>query len=101
MSSVEATNFGISESQRRRYFRVDASGNMFAPANGAVWREIVSGDAANGTGNQPSDNVGVVTEWKPPSALDGLTTTDLVAVQKLCRLESGGTAPRPMIGWAR
>jgi hypothetical protein len=82
MSSQEATNFGISQTQRRRFFRVDTSGNMLAPANNAVWRQIASVDAENGRDDRPSDNVGVVEAWTPPEAFEGMTTADLVAVQK-------------------
>jgi hypothetical protein len=86
MSSQEATNFGIS--QRRRFFRVDTSGNMLVPANNAVWRQIVSVDAENGKDGkdgkdrQPSDRVGVVEAWAPPEVFEGMRTADLVAVQK-------------------
>jgi hypothetical protein len=86
MSSQEATNFGIS--QRRRFFRVDTSGNMLVPTNNAVWRQIVSVDAENGKDGkdgkdrQPSDSVGVVEAWAPPEVFEGMRTADLVAVQK-------------------
>jgi hypothetical protein len=55
---------------------------MKPPAENIDWRKIVSVPLDNDTPEVPGDWVGVVTKWKMPGALDGVTASDLLRVQK-------------------
>jgi RecA-family ATPase len=62
MSAAEAAEVGISEYQRRRYFRIDlAKANFAPPTEDAMWRCIESVVLPNG------DDTGVVTVWDYPN----------------------------------
>jgi hypothetical protein len=83
MSKEEAERVGIKPDGRRSYFRVDAGKtNMKPPAENTEWRELVSVPLDNGTTEHEGDWVGVVTAWKMPGALEGVTTAHLFRVQK-------------------
>jgi hypothetical protein len=83
MSKEEAESVGIKPDQRRRYFRVDAGkANMKPPAENIEWRKLVSVPLDNATLEDEGDWVGVVTRWKMPGALEGVTANDLLRVQK-------------------
>jgi hypothetical protein len=83
MSKEEAESVGIKPDQRRRYFRVEAGKtNMKPPAENIEWRKLVSVPLDNATLEDEGDWVGVVTKWKMPGALEGITTSDLLRVQK-------------------
>jgi AAA domain len=87
MSKEEAEKIGIKLEHRRRYFHVDdGKTNMKPPAESIEWRKLVSVPLDNGTEEHEGDWVGVVTTWKKPGALEGLTARDLLQVQK-CVLE--------------
>jgi AAA domain len=75
---------GIPAEERRFYFRLDKGekDNMRPPLENAEWRKLVSVHLGNQTPDNPEDVVGVVTKWEIPGALDGLTTADLLRVQK-------------------
>jgi hypothetical protein len=76
MTDTEATQAGIETARRRLYFRVDNSKSNLAPAQATAWFHLASVDLANG------DKVGVVTQWKWPDPLDGITANDLRAAQQ-------------------
>jgi AAA domain-containing protein len=83
MSKEEAEAVAIKPEQRRSYFHVDAGkANMKPPAENIDWRKIVSVPLDNGTAEDEGDWVGVITKWKMPGALEGVTTSDLLRVQK-------------------
>jgi AAA domain len=84
MSKEEAEAAGVDEGQRRAYFRVDnGKANLAPPMEKAKWLKFVSVPLANGTEELAlGDSIGVVTAWQMPSAFDGMTTADLLRVQK-------------------
>jgi AAA domain/Primase C terminal 2 (PriCT-2)/RepB DNA-primase from phage plasmid len=83
MSKEEAEKVGIKPEQRRRYFRVDdGKTNMKPPAETVDWRQLVSVPLDNPTEDTEGDWVGVLTAWKMPGALEGITANDLLNVQK-------------------
>lgn len=80
MTEQQAAEWGIDE--RRLYFRVDnGKANLAPPASGAKWRKLIDVDLENGPAGF-SDRVGVPVAWEPPGAFDGVTVTDLMAVQQ-------------------
>ena len=101
MSDSEAAKAGVDEN-RRSFFRVDdADGkrNMMPPMEAAAWYRIVSVPLDNGTADDEGDWVGVVTDWKLPNALDGLTAAHLQAVQE--KIAAGEWAQSVLAGnWA-
>jgi hypothetical protein len=83
MSKEEAEVVAIKPELRRTYFHVDTGkANMKPPAENIDWRKIVSVPLDNGTAEAEGDLVGVITKWKMPGALEGVTTGDLLRVQK-------------------
>jgi hypothetical protein len=80
MSADEATRAGVEN--RRAYFRVrNGKANLSPPMDASEWYRLESFDLGNSGDGQPSDSVGVVTRWKWPDAFDGVTVSDLRAVQ--------------------
>ena len=80
MTDDEAAKAGVES--RRSYFRADnGKANLAPPPEKSEWFKLVSEPLGNG------DEVGVVTPWQWPNALDGLSTTDLRKVQE--RLSEG------------
>lgn len=78
MSEADAMNLGVDE--RRRFFYTMAEKQSLAPpVTERTWFRLSSLELANG------DNVGVVEPWQPPNAFDGVTVSDLEAVQKIFR----------------
>jgi hypothetical protein len=74
MSEDEAARAGVEK--RRSFFRVDNGKANLSPAREkADWYRLIGVEIGNG------DNVVVVTEWKWPDAFDGVTVSDLHAVQ--------------------
>jgi hypothetical protein len=90
MSTEEADKFGIETNRRRSFFRCDnGKSSMAPPAEQAEWHQIVSVDLGNERVNRKtryviskSDNVGVVTAWKPPNPFDDVTVAHLRAIVK-------------------
>jgi hypothetical protein len=81
MTKEEGEKAGIEPGKERRYFRADADGNL-APPSATEWFKISSVGLGNfGEDGEPEDNVGVVTTWTWPNAFDGVTVSDLRAVQ--------------------
>lgn len=75
MSEQEAEAVGIIT--RRRYFRAEnGKTNFTTPPERADWYHITSVELGNGTPEDPGDNVGVVTAWKWPDLMAGMTAAD-------------------------
>jgi hypothetical protein len=67
MTSKEAEDAGVDETQRRRYFRRDnGKTTLQAPAENADWYYLESVDLENSTDTEQGDSVGVVTPWEFP-----------------------------------
>jgi hypothetical protein len=67
---------------RKSYFRMNIDKqNMAASSGAATWFRIVSVPLGNGL-DGVGDEIGVVTPWKWPDALEGLSTHDLRKVQE-------------------
>ncbi|WP_421366980.1 AAA family ATPase [Agrobacterium tumefaciens] len=82
MTQEEANKANVEN--KRLHFRVgDAKSNLAPPSDKSSWYRMVSFDLGNATNERPSDNVGVATTWTWPSATEGLTAKDLLAVQKV------------------
>lgn len=77
MAQDEGEKAGVDD--HRLYFRVDNGKSNLAPPMAATWRRFVSVSLDNGP---TPDFVGVVEAWKWPDPFDGVTTADLMAVQK-------------------
>jgi RecA-family ATPase len=100
MSVRDAEEMGIGEFERLSYFRVDRGKNNTAPpASAATWRRFVSVILPN------EDNVGVVTEWRPPSQSSSIPTeaqvkTEMVFLKILDRLTVEGRTVNDRTGFA-
>lgn len=67
----------------RLFFRVYSDkGNMAPPSDRSDWHKLESIDLGNAADDRPGDHVQVVVPWEYPDAFDGVTTGDLLAVQK-------------------
>lgn len=87
MTTEERDRAGVAAGEA--YFRVDGMGkaNLTPPSSGATWYQIASVDLGNeGYAEdgvwEKSDNVGVVRSWSWPDPFDGVTASDLLAVQR-------------------
>jgi len=73
MSREEAEKAGVEN--ERAYFAVTADKVNLSPAASRDWFHLEDVELGNG------DHVGVVEPWQWPDAFDGLSTSDLLAVQ--------------------
>lgn len=81
MSQDEANKAGVEN--RNLYFRaVDAKANMAPRSDKSAWFKLEGVSLGNATQDRPADHVGVVTPWKWPDAMAGMTAADLLAVQR-------------------
>ena len=64
MEKPEATRFGVSDEDRRRYIRVSNDKTNRAPAGEADWYRLIPVRLANG-GPEGGDSVGVIERWTP------------------------------------
>jgi hypothetical protein len=79
MSQEQADQAGVRE--RFRFFSVSfGKANLFPRSESLDWFEMASVGLGNG-GDRPDDEIGVVTPWTWPNALDGLHVSDLSKVQ--------------------
>ena len=87
MSEQEAGDVGITK--RRQYFRVDnGKTNLSAPPEGADWYHITSVDLGNGDAEGDlGDNIGVVTKWRWPDLMAGMTAADFDKVAEVIRTD--------------
>ncbi|MGA0564472.1 AAA family ATPase [Ancylobacter sp. VNQ12] len=81
MSQDEASKAGV-ENRHVHFRATDAKANMAPKSESSRWYKIESVDLMNATPGRPSDQVGVVTTWKWPDAMAGMTAADLLEVQK-------------------
>lgn len=85
MAPEDASKWGISKEQSRRYVRVyDDKGNRAPPADKSDWYFLASVDLGNGPadGSRPSDNIAAMEPWQPPDAFTGITAEHLRRVQE-------------------
>lgn len=79
MSQEEADQASVND--RFRYFSVSfGKANLFPRSETLDWYHLDSVPLGNG-GGRPDDEIGVVTPWRWPNALDGLHVSDLQKVQ--------------------
>jgi hypothetical protein len=76
MSKEEADAVGVSEDERRFFFRVENDKANLAPPESADWYRMNNHDLENG------DSGGVACSWNPPALFDGMTSKHLYRVQK-------------------
>jgi RecA-family ATPase len=80
MTKEEGTRAGIQNN--RLYFRTySGKANLAPPMDKSEWFELKSVDLENGPPGH-SDHVQVVVRWQWPDAFEGLSTRDLLEVQK-------------------
>jgi hypothetical protein len=88
MTEEEATKAGISDG-RKRYFRItDGKNNLSLPVDKLDWFRSATINLGNGDPNNPldrGDSMGVVTAWKWPDPLDGVTGADFDKVAAAIR----------------
>jgi hypothetical protein len=85
MGKETASNFGVAECDRKRYFSVyDDKNNKAPPAERADWYEFhgVGLDNADVGTKGPEDNIGTCARWSPPDRFAGITVRHLIEVQK-------------------
>ena len=87
MSKDVAKQFGISDTERRSFVRVDNGKYNLAPAEEARWIKLVNVWLGNATTDRPEDGVGVVERWVPAPA-------------GRQRPSGRQSAPRPGLPWA-
>ncbi|MBR1153570.1 AAA family ATPase [Bradyrhizobium sp. JYMT SZCCT0428] len=79
MTEEEAKTAGISDG-RKRYFRItDGKNNLSLPVDKREWFRSATVNLGNGDPNDlldRGDSMGVVTAWKWPNPLDGVTGAD-------------------------
>ena len=86
--SDEAEMFGIAETDRRRYIRLDNAKANLAPADNARWFRLVDIPLGNAAPEYPEgDNVQAIEHWEPPGAFGGTDMQTLARV--LERLAAG------------
>jgi hypothetical protein len=89
MSPDEFKSSGV-EGHRRSYFKVeDGKANLFPPSEAAEWYHLQSVELGNGPPNLPQgkggDKIGVVTPWKWPDHLAGISGDDFIKVASVIR----------------
>jgi hypothetical protein len=85
MTPVEAVKLGLSESERRRYFRAyDDKNNRAPPAESSDWYRLEGVPLGNGPDMfDHGDDIQVVVPWTPPRASDGIGDVELLKVQEV------------------
>ncbi len=84
MTEAQAKECGVDN--RRLHFRTYIDkGNLAPPAETSDWFKLASVDLGNGVFGAPGDSIGVVTRWKWPDALDGVTGDDFNKVATVIR----------------
>jgi hypothetical protein len=85
MSEEEANQFGIDVRERGDFFRVEGGKPNMAQRSKrgqTEWYKIESVNLGNAKNGKKSDEVGVVTRYKPTHAADAVTSADLVKIQE-------------------
>lgn len=84
MGKEHAQQLQIPECDRKRYFSVyDDKNNKAPPAAKAEWYEFMSVGLGNGDDTGPEDNIGAVQRWTPPDVFGGVTTLQLLNIQRV------------------
>lgn len=97
MSEKEAQDSGA-DNPRVHFRAFNDKSNLAPPADRSDWFRIESVQLGNGPEGH-GDSVGVVTPWEWPSAFGGITTDDLVRVQKAIAAGEWRQSPTAK-GWA-
>ena len=100
MTQEQADQAGVKD--RLLHFAVSfGKANLFPRSETLDWYRMVSVGLGNGAG-RPGDEVGVVTPWKWPNALDGLHVADLRKVQDVvaAREWAENVQSRDWVGYA-
>lgn len=89
MSEDEAKMYGIKESDRKVFVRLDnAKVNLVPGTQPAAWFRLIGVPLRNGDDTYPAgDEIQTVEPWKPPSTWAGLTNDDLNAA--LTEIDAG------------
>lgn len=85
MTVKEAEAARVEKAERAGYFRINEGGgkaNLSRRVDRDDWFRLVSVGLGNAVGPREEDEIGVVTAWQAPGLLDGLTTGDLLKVQR-------------------
>ena len=78
MTADDAASLGVDEDERHRYVRFDdAKANLTLITNKAKWFEKVGVNINNGRAGIPSDEIGVLSPWSPPSAFENITSSQV------------------------
>jgi hypothetical protein len=81
MTDKDAARFGIADTDRRDYLRVENGKANLSRAEGGRWLRLAGVPLGNGMGLWPrGDTIGVVERWTPPTAQPA-TSGDLARVQ--------------------
>ena len=80
MSTGDAEKAGLDDEIRRRTFRAETDKANLAPPEKARWFQLRSVALGNGS-HEDQDYIGVVEPWQWPNAFDGVSVSDLRAVQ--------------------
>ncbi|MBS0529756.1 MAG: AAA family ATPase [Proteobacteria bacterium] len=84
MSKEEGERAGVEN--HRLFFRTfNDKANLQPPADKSDWFKLESVDLGNGPLGSPGDSVGIVTQWKWPDPLDGITGADFDKVARVIR----------------
>ena len=89
MTAAEAEMFGIIESERRSFVRLDsAKVNIAPPSDKAQWFRLVGVSLDNGNADYPNgDDVQSIEPWEPPDALRDMTPE--IEARVFARIEQG------------
>jgi len=97
MTPAEAEKLGLD--QHWRNFYVDDGKANMAPLGERKWFKLASLELGNCTDLYPKgDNVGVVTTWKPPNPLEGVTGDDFETPARDPRRQLEGQHPGKGLG---
>lgn len=81
MTDKDAARFGIADTDRRDYLRVENGKANLSRAEGGRWLRLAGVPLGNGMGLWPrGDTIGVAERWTPPTAQPA-TSSDLARVQ--------------------
>jgi hypothetical protein len=76
MTKEEGEKLGVPDEETRFFFRVDNDKANLAPPGSTTWYRMNNVDLDNG------DSVGVACPWSPPDMFAGITTQNLMSVQR-------------------
>jgi hypothetical protein len=85
MSPDQADLWGIDATSAKRYFSVGDDKHNLSAAEAADWFKIEGQSLGNASDIYQADDVGVVTRWSPPRAMDGVDVAALIEVQRVVR----------------